>query len=49
MVVLGDSLYIALATAELKKRVEAELLIQDPPKEIAKAILKGHEETNRDT
>ena len=49
IVVRGDSHYIATASAELKKRVEAELRIPDPPKEMAKAILQAHEETNRNS
>lgn len=49
-VVRGDSHYIAMATAELKKRVEAELQIPDPPKEMAKAILsKTDEKAERDS
>lgn len=46
----GDGHYIAIATAELKKRIEDELLIPDPPKEMAKAILsEAHEKTERHT
>ena len=46
----GDSHYIAMATAELKKRVEVELQIPDPPKEMAKAILnKTDEKAERDS
>ena len=49
-VVRGDSHYIAMATAELKKRVEVELQIPDPPKEMAKAILnKTDEKAERDS
>jgi hypothetical protein len=43
-----DIHYIAVATAELKKRVEDELLIPDPPKEMAKAIIEAHEKADRD-
>ena len=39
IVVRGDSHYIAMASAELKKRIEDELTIPDPPKEVAKALL----------
>lgn len=50
LVVRGDSHYIAMATAELKKRVEVELQIPDPPKEMAKAILsKTNEKTEQDS
>jgi hypothetical protein len=49
-VVRGDSHYVAMATAELKKRIEDELLMPDPPKEMAKAILgKIREKADRDS
>jgi hypothetical protein len=49
VLVRGDSHYIAIATADLKKRIEDELLVPDPPKEMAKAILETCEKTNRDS
>jgi hypothetical protein len=50
IVVNGDTRYVAMATAELKKRIEAELLIPDPTKEVAKAILsEAYEKTSRDS
>jgi len=48
--VINDTLYVAMATAELKKRIEDELLMPDPPKEMAKAILgKIREKADRDS
>lgn len=49
IVIRGDSHYIAMASAELKKRIEDELTIPDPPKEMAKAILKADEKVKRDS
>jgi hypothetical protein len=49
-IVVSDTHYVAKATAELKKKVEDELLIPDPSKEMAKAILSEvHEKTDRDS
>lgn len=48
-IVRGDAYYIATATAELKKRVEVELTIPDPPREMARAILQSDEEAKRNT
>jgi hypothetical protein len=46
----SDSQYIAIATADLKERIENELLLPDPPKEVAKALLsEAYEKTDRDT
>jgi hypothetical protein len=50
LVINGDTRYVATATAELKKRIEDELLMPDPPKEMAKAILgKIREKADRDS
>jgi hypothetical protein len=50
LVINGDTRYVAMATAELKKRIEDELLMPDPPKEMAKAILgKVREKADRDS
>jgi hypothetical protein len=38
---MTDTQYIAMATAELKKQIERELLINDPEKNKAVAILCG--------
>ena len=48
-IVVRDSHYIAMASAELKKRIEDELTIPDPPKEMAKAILQADEKVKRDS
>ena len=34
-----DTKYMAVATAELKKKVDKELLVPDPPIQVAKALL----------
>lgn len=34
-----DTKYMAVATAELKKKVDKELLVPDPPTQVAKALL----------
>jgi hypothetical protein len=34
-----DTKYVAVATAELKNKVDKELLVPDPPIQIAKALL----------
>jgi hypothetical protein len=34
-----DTKYVAVATAELKEKIDNELLIPDPPTQVAKALL----------
>jgi hypothetical protein len=45
----GALYYIATASVELQKRIEDELTIPDPPKEVAKALLsEAYEKADRD-
>ena len=45
-IISKDEKYIAIASEELKKRIEAELQIPDPEKSVAIAILRGKNESN---
>lgn len=42
--VIENTLCIAIASEDLKKKIEEELILPDPVKEIAKAILTGKKE-----